>query len=673
MIGLSRRREKLFDSTPSDKPKSSFKLPFNDLFLTLVIIVSYLLTRMTYEKNNKFGNKIVSFINEKSGLELSELSNGQLFKMNSHSKKIDKKISDIVFLCLLSFFVFKMKWNNIEDTSGINKIAWGSSVVIAPILINAFFENKDKLKIDPDSVSKLEEFKKSNNETKVFLSIALALTFGVGAKLAYRIYTCKGGMTKPMIIQMIIIGTTVGLFLLVNKNKKENFGSSTEDSLGEYFEELFKTKHTNVKYQWKERDNFLKQIKKEDFKTYDEISNGFDSFRLNQFKIDLEIRRKRVNEYFKDQTSADNRFTSNKFETINVQTAYKALKLLSDWPNLWKASEWMYKQMEEWFEQGYWEKYEKEGRPYPGMSIRLYKHFLMNNDGSMVKLSKDTVPSEDIRKKWIFILVMGNLFTFMTSKDVLLNSTEFNTYDKIKGNFKYLYYYTHIFMAYHDNIDYRHPREFLIKKFDPSQPVDEVFNFYKNKLKNPPSTNHQAYKYKTQLPFTQRLVHDIHKKSGIFSNDDYNFKKHKIPSDYTPKIESYKQLMYHANKLHEEFLKKYPTEPTLEDVKKHEKIEPYNDIFKKTFKFSEKEEFIKIQMEIENCAFNEAINVSNEATVIEKESKEKMNKSWVIAFLLILSFTVCKKDTIDYIIEGSLWGYLIQNIARWDDISPNLM
>ena len=300
-------------------------------------------------------------------------------------------------------------------------------------------------------------------------------------------------MTKPMIIQLIIIGIASGLFLLVNKNKKENFGSSTEDSLGEYFEELFKTKHTNVKYQWKERDNFLKQIKKEDFKTYDEISNGFDSFRLNQFKIDLEIRRKRVNEYFKDQTSADNRFTINKFETINVRTAYKALKLLSeaDWPNLWKASEWMYKQIEEWFEQGYWEKYEKEGRPYPGMSIRLYKHFLMNNDGSMVKLSKDTVPSEDIRKKWIFIIVMGNLFTFMTSKDVLLNSTEFNTYDKIKGNFKYLYYYTHIFMAYHNNIDYRHPREFLIKKFDPSQPVDEVFNFYKNKLKNPPSTNQQ--------------------------------------------------------------------------------------------------------------------------------------------------------------------------------------
>ena len=54
-------------------------------------------------------------------------------------------------------------------------------------------------------------------------------------------------------------------------------------------------------------------------------------------------------------------------------------------------------------------------------------------------------------------------------------------------------------------------------------------------------------------------------------------------------------------------------------------------------------------------------------------NKNVKKYSWVITFLLILSFTVCKKDTIDYIIEGSLWGYLIQNIARWDDISPDLM
>ena len=555
-----------------------------------------------------------------------------------------------------------MKWNNIEDTSGINKLAWGSSVVIAPILINAFFENKDKLKIDPDSVSNLEEFKKTNNQTKVFLSIALALTFGVGAKLIHRIYTCKGGMTKPMIIQMVIIGIASGLFLLVNKDKKENFGSSTEE-LGEHFEFLFKTKHINVNYQWKEKDKFLKQIKKEDFKTYDEISNGFDTFRLNQFKIDLENRRKRVNEYFKDKTTADNYFTSNKPYT-NVRIAYEIINLDSeaDWPKLWEKTKGDYKNMEAWLEQGGgWEKYEKEGRPIPGNDVRLFKKLLMNNDGSMVKLSKDTVPPEDIRKKWIFVLVMSKLFNY-SNKDVILNSTEFNTYDKIKGNFKYLYYYRHIIRAYHDNIDNKHPMGFLIKKFDPNQPVDEVANFYK--IKNPPSTNHQAQKYKTQLPFTQRLVHDIHKKSGIYSNDDWNFKKHKIPSDYTPKIESYKQLLYYANKLHEEFLKKYPTEPTLEDVKNHETVNSNSDMCK-PFKYSEKEDYIKYYMEPRNCSLNETIAVS-------KDSKEKMNKSWVIAFLLILSSTVCRKDTIDYIIEGSLWGYLIQNTARLNDISPNL-
>jgi len=213
------------------EPKKHFQLPFGNTFFTIVIVVSYLLTRMTYEKNNKFGNKIVSFVNEKTGMKFQIPSDLKMFKMNAHYKRADKKISDIVFLCLLSFFVFKMKWNNIEDTSGINKIAWGSSVVIAPILINAFFENKDKLKIDPDSVSNSEEFKKSNNQTKAFLSIALLLTFVVGLKLAHRIFVCKGGMIKPMIIQMIIIGTTVGLHFLANKDKKENFGSSTEEKM----------------------------------------------------------------------------------------------------------------------------------------------------------------------------------------------------------------------------------------------------------------------------------------------------------------------------------------------------------------------------------------------------------------------------------------------------------
>lgn len=643
--------------------KKYLKLPSGDLFLTIVIVISYLLTRGTYENQSKskIGKNIISRINKRTGLKFQMPSDLTLFKMNNHYKRADKKISDVLFICLLAFFVFKMKWNNTDSFTNEQKLAWVSSVLISPLIINIFLENKNKVSINPERVSNLKEMKKSNNQTKVFLIFSILLTIAVVVKLAHRIIVCKGGIEKPIIIQMIIIGTTIGLHFLANKDKKENFGSGTEDSLSELFEELFKNKHGNIKYQWKERDKFLKKIKKEDFKTYDEILKGFDTFRLNQFKIDLEKRRKRVNEYFKDQKSADNRFTDPKNVLVEKMLAYKVINLEAeaDWPKLWKASGFRYKDMELWFEQGYWEKYEKEGRPYPGLVVRLFKHFFMNNDGSIIKLSKDTVPSEDVRKKWIFTLVMGGLFNFL-SKDIILKSTEFNTYDKIKGNFKYLYYYTHIVRAYHDKIDYQQPMDFLIKKFDPSQPVDKVYNFYKNKIK----PNHHDYEYKNQLPFTQRLVYDIHKKSGLFSNDEYYFKKHRIPSDYTPKIESYKQLMYHANKLHEEFLKKYPTEPTLEEVKKHESVK--YTYYCEPFKYSEKDKFIKFYMKPENKSLYKE-------TSFRKDGKQKMNKSWVIAFLLILSFTVCRKDTIDYIIEGSLWGYLIQNIARWDDISPDLM
>ena len=247
-----------------------------------------------------------------------------MFKMNAHYKRAGKN-SDVIFICLLAFFAFKLNWNNTDRFTTEHKLVWGSSVVIAPLIVNLFLEHKDKHKIHPEQVSSMEELKKSNRQTQGFLSIALLLTLAVGLKLAHRIIVCKGGMTKPVLIQLIIIGTTVGLHFLANKDRKENFGSKrTKVNLDEYFEILFENKHTDIKYQWKERDKFLKQIKKEDFKTYDEISNGFDTFRLNQFKIDLENRRKRVNEYFKDQTSADNRFTNNKLETINTRVKNKS-------------------------------------------------------------------------------------------------------------------------------------------------------------------------------------------------------------------------------------------------------------------------------------------------------------------------------------------------------------
>ena len=48
------------------------------------------------------------------------------------------------------------------------KLAWVSSVLIAPLIINIFLENKNKVSINPERISNLEEMKKSNNQTKYF-------------------------------------------------------------------------------------------------------------------------------------------------------------------------------------------------------------------------------------------------------------------------------------------------------------------------------------------------------------------------------------------------------------------------------------------------------------------------------------------------------------------------
>ena len=254
MVRISGRREKLFDSIPGNKlkPRNSFKLPSGDLFLTLVLIVSYLLTRATYENHSdsEISKKIVSFVNKETGMKFKIPSDLKMFKMNAHYKRADKKISDVIFICLLAFFVFKLNWNNTDRFTTEHKLAWGSSVVIAPLIVNLFLEHKDKIKLHPEQVSSMEELKKSNRQTQGFLSIALLLTLIVGLKLAHRTFVCKGGMTKPVLIQIIIIGTTVGLFLLANKDRKENFESGTEDSLSEHFEKLFKNKHRTVKEHW---------------------------------------------------------------------------------------------------------------------------------------------------------------------------------------------------------------------------------------------------------------------------------------------------------------------------------------------------------------------------------------------------------------------------------------
>ena len=252
MVGLTRRREKLFDSTLSDKPKptSSFKLPSSDLFLTLVIVFSYFLTRMTYEQNNGVLSKskelmervglnevltnqsktVIDKSNEVLNRKPTKPSDNRLFKMNNHYKRANKKISDVIFLSLLAFFVFKVNWNNMSSSTNTDKIGWTVSVLVAPIIINIFIENKNKLKIEPDSVSSVEELNKTNNQTKAFLSIALLFTFCVGAKLVHRIMLCKGGMTKPLLVQIIIIGTAVGLYFVANEDLKKH-NSITEDTI----------------------------------------------------------------------------------------------------------------------------------------------------------------------------------------------------------------------------------------------------------------------------------------------------------------------------------------------------------------------------------------------------------------------------------------------------------
>ena len=271
MVRISGRRQKLFNSTPDYKPKNSFKLPSSDLFLTLVLIVSYLLTRVSYERHPipQFGNELFK------GLGLTPPNNTLLFKMNRHYKRADKYISDIIFLSLLSFFIFKVNWNNMDSSTGIDKLAWGVSVLVAPIIVNIFIENKNKHKIDADNVSSVKQLKDSNNQTKIFLSFALLLTLAVGIKLVHRTIVCKGGITKPVIIQIIIIGTTVGLFLLAQKdishhnsvasihNINYQFGKE-QKMYAEQFENEWPKKHKIVLEDWKRKENMFDN-NKDDF------------------------------------------------------------------------------------------------------------------------------------------------------------------------------------------------------------------------------------------------------------------------------------------------------------------------------------------------------------------------------------------------------------------------
>ena len=112
-------------------------------------------------------------------------------------------------------------------------MAWSSSVLIAPLIVNLFLEHKDKINIHPEQVSSMEELQKSNKKTQGFLSITLLITIAVGLKLVHRIFVCKGGITTPILIQLIVIGVAVGLYFLAD-NDLIKHNSITEDTVVEH-------------------------------------------------------------------------------------------------------------------------------------------------------------------------------------------------------------------------------------------------------------------------------------------------------------------------------------------------------------------------------------------------------------------------------------------------------
>ncbi len=66
-LSYNMRLPTFFKKEEIGEPKKPFKLPFGDLYFTFVIVVSYLLTRMSYEKNNFIEKNTKELIN-KTGL-----------------------------------------------------------------------------------------------------------------------------------------------------------------------------------------------------------------------------------------------------------------------------------------------------------------------------------------------------------------------------------------------------------------------------------------------------------------------------------------------------------------------------------------------------------------------------------------------------------------------------
>lgn len=671
MVRISGRREKLFDSTPSYKPRRSFKLPSGDLFLTLVLIVSYLLTRVTYEKqsDSEIGKKIVSFVNEKTGMKFKIPSDLKMFKMNNHYKRADKKISDVIFICLLAFFVFKMNWNNTDRFTTEHKLAWGSSVLIAPLIVNLFLEHKDKIKIHSEKVSSIEELKKSNKQTQGFLSIALLLTLAVGLKLSHRIFVCEGGMTKPVLIQIIIIGITVGLFLLAQKdishhnsvtsnNRINSQFKKEQKKYAEQFENEWPKKHKRVLEDWKREENMFDK----DEDAFVPTSKIIQLTRETMIKENLEIIKKQV-------ISQSSYKTLFKLKGLVID---ETVKLKNVWPHIKEFYDYL--------------KYR-----YKSLRISI-PEILQSKDSSNVIISisdngkafgspKDGVATDTAYYKKLAYTIISEYLGLSPSSiikdyDTLVDKMNDVIYTKILSvNYRNIFdennrFGKQIFNHKLDGADFK-------KQFE-----DKLKNVYVSKysVRIYPSRSDSQIKYTTM---TETMLGYYQWDNKVLDTFEDFIKYHKK----NVKEQRYRYRYIKGDK------------PTLEDVKKYDTIATSSRILYRYYDYNDKDRYVQDHI-TSTTHGSKTLPLGNEwvykdyvshyksgkprndlegnavsLTNFEKsfENKSVKQYGWVITFLLILSFTVCKKDTIDYIIEGSLWGYLIQNIARWDDISPDLM
>ncbi len=670
----SNRRRRLFEPTSlnNPKPKSFFKLPSGDLFLTLVLIVSYLLTRVTYENqsDSEIGKKIVYFVNEKTGTKFQIPSDLKMFKMNAHYKRDNKKISDVMFLSLLAFFSFKVNWNNMGSSTNIDKIAWSVSVLVVPIVINIFMEHKDKHKIETDSVSNVKQFKESNNQTKSFLSFALLLTLAVGVKLVHRTIVCKGGMTKPLLIQIIIIGTTVGLFLLAQKDIGHHNSVTSNDRINsqfkkeqnmyaEQFENKWPKKHKRVLEDWKEDEN-----------KYDNDEAAF----VPTSKIIQLVRERTIKERFesiKKQVTSQSSFkTLFKLEGLVID---EKVKLKNVWPHI-KVF------------------YDSLKNRYKSYRIPIPEYLQTADLGDVIISISDNGKAFGLPKGGV---TSGNTayykklaYTIISEYLRLSPSSRVKDYDTLIDEMKDVIYTKILSQRYGYNLDEN--RRFGKQIFNHKLDGADFKKIYEDKLKNLYVSPWKVERYPTssysQIKNTsiiyRMLRYYVYDNKKLETFEDF-IKYHKKKT----KTNRYKYRNIKGNK------------PTLEDVKKNDYLEVNNRIFDRYYDYNEKDRYIQDHITatthgaktlplgdewvykdyVSHYKSGKPRNDLN-GNIVSSSNFEKSlaNKSvnqhgWVIAFLLILSFTVCKKDTIDYIIEGSLWGYLIQNVARWDDISPDLM